>query len=186
MPSATRSRISFSGSNASAASPCAAKRPSPGSWASSSSSPPSIGSDECRQGLVLQYPIGWLSDRLDRRKVIFGTAVMGALACGLGWIAGGNLVASGDGNLWPIMAAAFFAGGMTTPLYALLLAYTNGFLSAEDMPAASGGLVLHLRTGRDPRPAADRLGDGGARTQRLLAGHPARPSSPWRFMPPIG
>ena len=96
---------------------------------------------------MLQYPIGWLSDRLDRRKVIFGTAVMGALACGLGWIAGGNLVASGDGNLWPIMAAAFFAGGMTTPLYALLLAYTNGFLSAEDMPAASGGLVFTFGLG---------------------------------------
>jgi MFS family permease len=97
--------------------------------------------------LVLQYPIGWLSDRLDRRKVILGTAVMGAVACVLGWVAGGNLVASGDGNLWPIMAAAFFAGGMTTPLYALLLAYTNDFLSAEDMPAASGGLVFTFGLG---------------------------------------
>jgi len=97
--------------------------------------------------LVLQYPIGWLSDRLDRRKVILGTAVMGAVACALGWVAGGNLVSSGDGNLWPIMAAAFFAGGMTTPLYALLLAYTNDFLSAEDMPAASGGLVFTFGLG---------------------------------------
>jgi MFS family permease len=89
--------------------------------------------------LVLQYPIGWLSDRVDRRKLIFGAAVVGAASCGLGWINGGGL--------WPLMAAAFFAGGVTTPLYALFLAYTNDFLSAEDMPAASGGLVFTFGLG---------------------------------------
>jgi MFS family permease len=35
--------------------------------------------------LVLQYPIGWLSDRMDRRKLIFGAASLGAASCGLGW-----------------------------------------------------------------------------------------------------
>jgi MFS family permease len=46
-----------------------------------------------------------------------------------------------------LLAAAFFAGGVTTPLYALFLAYTNDFLSAEDMPAASGGLVFTFGLG---------------------------------------
>jgi MFS family permease len=36
---------------------------------------------------------------------------------------------------------------VTTPLYALFLAYTNDFLSAEDMPAASGGLVFTFGLG---------------------------------------
>ncbi len=89
--------------------------------------------------LVLQYPIGFLSDRVDRRKLIFGAASLGMVSCALGWIAGGGL--------WPLMAAAFFAGGVTTPLYALFLAYTNDFLSAEDMPAASGGLVFTFGLG---------------------------------------
>ncbi len=89
--------------------------------------------------LVLQYPFGWLSDRMDRRKLIFGAAVVGAASCGLGWAAGGGL--------WPVMAAAFLAGGVTTPLYALFLAYTNDFLSNEDMPAASGGLVFTFGLG---------------------------------------
>ncbi|WP_299436231.1 MFS transporter [uncultured Rhodospira sp.] len=89
--------------------------------------------------LVLQYPIGWLSDRMDRRTLIFGAAVMGAASCALGWM---NI-----GGLWSMMAAAFLAGGVTTPLYALLLAYTNDFLSAEDMPAASGGLVFTFGLG---------------------------------------
>ena len=45
------------------------------------------------------------------------------------------------------MVTAFFAGGVTTPLYALFLAYTNDSLSAEDMPAASGGLVFTFGLG---------------------------------------
>jgi MFS family permease len=89
--------------------------------------------------LLLQYPIGWLSDRMDRRKLIFGAALLGAGSCAVGWITGGGLL--------PLLAAAFFAGGVTTPLYALFLAYTNDSLSAEDMPAASGGLVFTFGLG---------------------------------------
>ena len=105
--------------------------------------------------LVLQYPIGWLSDRVDRRKLIFGAAILGAAFCGLGWTTGGDL--------WLMMVAAFFAGGVTTPLYALFLAYTNDFLSAEDMPAASGGLVFTFGLGAITGPlvagwAMERLG----------------------------
>ena len=89
--------------------------------------------------LLLQYPIGLLSDRMDRRKLIFGAACLGAASCALGWLT--------DGGLWALMTAAFFAGGVTTPLYALFLAYTNDYLSAEDMPAASGGLVFTFGLG---------------------------------------
>jgi len=80
--------------------------------------------------LLLQYPIGWLSDQMDRRKLIFGAATLGAASCAAGWAMGGGL--------WPLMAAAFFAGGVTTPLYALFLAYTND---------ASGGLVFTFGLG---------------------------------------
>jgi MFS family permease len=97
--------------------------------------------------LVLQVPIGWLSDRFDRRKVILVTAVMGAMACLLGWLSGVDHGSQDARKLWPLMGSAFLAGGMTTPLYALLIAYTNDFLSAEDMPAASGGLVFTFGLG---------------------------------------
>ena len=96
--------------------------------------------------LVLQFPIGWLSDRVDRRKLIFAAAVIGAAACGIGWVSGGGLRA--------LMAVAFFAGGVTTPLYALFLAYTNDFLLSEDMPAASGGLVFTFGLGAILGPLA--------------------------------
>jgi MFS family permease len=52
------------------------------------------------------------------------------------------------------MGAAFFAGGMTTPLYALLLAYTNDNVPAEDMPAISGGLVFTFGLGAILGPLA--------------------------------
>lgn len=89
--------------------------------------------------LFFQFPIGWLSDRVDRRKLILGSATIGAVACVLGWMAGDRL--------WGLMIAALFAGGVTTPLYALFLAYTNDYLPASDMPAASGGLVLTFGVG---------------------------------------
>jgi MFS family permease len=96
--------------------------------------------------LVLQYPIGWLSDQVDRRKLIFAAAALGAASCGLGFVS--------DGDLWLLMGAAFLAGGVTTPLYALLLAYTNDFLSADEMPAASGGLVFTFGLGAIAGPLA--------------------------------
>jgi len=114
--------------------------------------------------LALQYPIGWLSDRLDRRKLIFGAALFGAIACAVGWLAGGGV--------WPLMAAAFFAGGVTTPLYALFLAYTNDYLSVEDMPAASGGLVFTFGL--------------GAITGPLLAGWAMQAFDPFAFWLVLG
>ena len=114
--------------------------------------------------LVFQYPIGWLSDRMDRRKLIFGAAVLGAASCALGWFTGGGL--------WPLMAAAFFAGGVTTPLYALFLAYTNDSLSAEEMPAASGGLVFTFGLGAIAGP--------------LVTGWAMQGLGPFAFWPVLG
>ncbi|MEX6505973.1 MFS transporter [Jiella sp. M17.18] len=105
--------------------------------------------------LLFQYPIGWISDRVDRRMIIFAASAIGATASFLGWTTGGGL--------WPLMTAAFFVGGITTPLYALLLAHTNDFLAAEDMPAASGGLVFTFGIGAIAGPlvtgwAMERMG----------------------------
>ena len=85
-------------------------------------------------GMVLQYPVGWLSDRLDRRGMIVVGAVIATLACALG--------ASGFGGFEGILVAAFIVGGMANPLYAILLAYTNDYLDVEDMASASARLLF--------------------------------------------
>ncbi|WP_116132512.1 MFS transporter [Tropicimonas sp. IMCC34043] len=85
-------------------------------------------------GMVLQYPIGWLSDRMDRRLLILLTAALCALASLLGMIFGGDY--------WALLAAGFLIGGSSNPLYALLLAYTNDRLTTDDMAGASGGMLF--------------------------------------------
>ncbi len=84
--------------------------------------------------LVLQYPIGWLSDRMDRRVLILAVALVGALGCLVGWFA--------DGVFYLLLISAFIIGGMSNPLYSLLIAYANDYLENDDMAAASGGLLF--------------------------------------------
>ncbi|MFY0648103.1 MAG: MFS transporter [Sulfitobacter geojensis] len=84
--------------------------------------------------VVLQYPIGWISDRMNRRTLIAIVSVVGAL---------GSFVGMFLGHIFPILlASAFVVGGMSNPLYSLLIAHTNDFLEHEDMAAASGGMVF--------------------------------------------
>jgi MFS family permease len=84
--------------------------------------------------IVLQYPIGWLSDRMDRRLLICGSAVLMGMGGAAGFVLGGVLV--------PLLVTAFVIGGMSNPLYSLLIAYTNDFLEHDDMAAAAGGMVF--------------------------------------------
>ena len=85
-------------------------------------------------GMLTQYPLGWLSDRMDRRALIALTAAVGAVGASIG------VMSNGDFNL--ILVAAFLMGSTSNPLYSLLLAYTNDFLDHEDMAAGSGGMIF--------------------------------------------
>ena len=85
-------------------------------------------------GLVLQYPIGWVSDRMDRRKLIMGLSVLAAVVMFLATLPGLPFAA--------LLVAALLLGGITNPVYALLIAYTNDFLAKEDMAAASAGMIF--------------------------------------------
>lgn len=85
-------------------------------------------------GLLWQYPIGWASDRMDRRRLILGLAAFGALAMGLGAVF--------FGSFWAILVAGFVIGGVANPLYSLAIAYVNDYLQPEDMAAASAGLLF--------------------------------------------
>ena len=84
--------------------------------------------------LLLQYPIGWISDRVDRRQLIMVVSITGGIGAVLGFVF--------ESNFSLLLAASFLIGGMTNPLYALLIAYTNDYLEVEDMAAASGGLMF--------------------------------------------
>lgn len=84
--------------------------------------------------MVIQYPLGWMSDRMDRRLLILAAAAIGGGGALMAMIMGGHSIA--------LLIAAFLIGGMSNPLYSLLIAYTNDFLEYDDMAAASGGMVF--------------------------------------------
>lgn len=85
-------------------------------------------------GLVLQYPIGWLSDRMDRRRLILMASAFGMAVTALPFFM--------PTPFWLLLVVAFFMGGVSNPLYSLILAYVNDYLSQSDMASASAGLIF--------------------------------------------
>ncbi|MBC2835626.1 MFS transporter [Paragemmobacter straminiformis] len=85
-------------------------------------------------GLILQYPIGFLSDRMDRRKLIMALSAIAAVVMIVPSIF--------DLPFSLYLVVALLLGGITNPVYALLIAYTNDFLGKDDMAAASAGMIF--------------------------------------------
>ncbi len=85
-------------------------------------------------GMVCQYPIGWASDRMDRRLLIIYLTVFGSIT-----MVGAPFFAN---NLYSLMLILFMVGGVSNPLYSLYIAYMNDYLEPDDMAAASGGLIF--------------------------------------------
>jgi len=84
--------------------------------------------------MFLQYPIGWFSDRMDRRVLI----ALVSSTCGIG--AGLGMLCWESFHI--LLIAAFLVGGMSNPLYSLLIAHSNDFVDFDDMVAASSGLLF--------------------------------------------
>ncbi|WP_339704717.1 MFS transporter [uncultured Sphingosinicella sp.] len=103
-------------------------------------------------GVALQWPLGKLSDRFDRRIVIvftFGAAALTSMLLAF--------LAAPDAKL---LAAGALFGGLVFALYPLCVAHTNDHLRPDERVAASGGLVLFYSAGA----AAGPIVGGGAMT----------------------
>jgi MFS family permease len=97
-------------------------------------------------GVALQWPLGLLSDRIDRRRVIV-LAFAGTLAAGIGLF-----LVEAPRPLLLMLAAAF--GGLSFALYPLCVAHANDRLPAEQRVSASGTLVLAYSVGAAMGPLA--------------------------------
>jgi MFS family permease len=91
-------------------------------------------------GLLLQYPIGWFSDRMDRRRLVLWLAVVGAVVmfAPVVW----TLLPLGPFPFVLLVIIGAMGGGISNPLYSLLVAYVNDYLDNSDMAAASAGLIF--------------------------------------------
>jgi len=85
--------------------------------------------------VLLQGPIGALSDRFDRRRILTMVMILtsiSALAC----------IPAEQVSIEALFLAIAVFGGLAFPLYSVCIAYTNDHLNPNQMIAASGALVL--------------------------------------------
>ncbi len=91
-------------------------------------------------GAIGQWPLGRLSDRMDRRKVLVGASLVAA-ATGVAMY----LLSSQAGNGLPALGAVW---GMTAfPLYAIAVAHTNDHAKPDEFVEVSSGLLLVYAAG---------------------------------------
>ncbi len=83
--------------------------------------------------VVLQWPIGYISDRMSRRGVMFWVA---AAATVFGAVL--TIVPVGG---WVAIGLMFLIGGMSFPLYSLAIGYTADWLPVSKLNGASAALV---------------------------------------------
>ena len=86
-------------------------------------------------GVATQYPVGRLSDRMDRRTVIAGVCTVATL------VAGSLAIFNTMPHLLFLLLAAIFSGSVLT-LYSLAISHVNDKLDPAQMVAASSALLL--------------------------------------------
>ncbi|AOV16419.1 hypothetical protein BJI67_04455 [Acidihalobacter aeolianus] len=86
-------------------------------------------------GAFLQWPLGKLSDRFDRRTVLLFVCAGGALLA----LA---IAAVGARSLPLLLSIAFVYGGFSFTLYGISVAHMNDQIRVEDMLEASSGLLM--------------------------------------------
>jgi MFS family permease len=86
-------------------------------------------------GVVLQFPIGHLSDRHDRRNVlILVSLAAAAAAAGVAWLVHAKLAG--------LSLLAFLYGGLMFPIYAICVAHANDHVQAGQVLGTTRGLLL--------------------------------------------
>jgi len=99
-------------------------------------------------GALSQWPIGYLSDRFDRRIIIILCTIVGAVFCALSIIASGDtlqyinvVIDPGADKLMFFIFVTVYAGASLS-LFPLNIAHTNDFVPKEKFVAAGGGLNI--------------------------------------------
>ena len=104
-------------------------------------------------GALFQLPIGYFSDRSDRRIIIIFCTFFSAIFAGLLIVASGmsleNMYLATSVGVDKIMffTYAILYGGMALPIFSLTLAYVNDYIPREKFVAAGAGMQLIFGVG---------------------------------------
>jgi len=99
-------------------------------------------------GALFQFPIGYFSDKSDRRIVIIACTFFAAIFCVFSIIASGtsleNMYLASSVGMNKIMFLIFvtFYAGFALPMFTLNLAYVNDFIDKTKFVAAGAGLQV--------------------------------------------
>jgi len=117
--------------------------------------------------LVFQWPLGWLSDRVDRRRVIAGLFLSTALACGA-------IVAASLADLPPIALVLGFGlyGGLALCIYAVCVAHACDLVAPEAIVPTVSSLLVCWAIGATlgPLPATALMQQVGPQALFLYVG----------------
>tara|TARA_R110002110_G_scaffold34834_5_gene118145 strand:+ start:135 stop:1439 length:1305 start_codon:yes stop_codon:yes gene_type:complete len=103
-------------------------------------------------GAIAQWPIGRLSDRMDRRRIICAVSVGAALG------EAALVVAGTAGGTSLLLAAGFLFGIFSLTLYAVVVAHMNDHGQNENFVAISAGLLIAYSAGSIIGPTAASIG----------------------------
>jgi len=96
--------------------------------------------------LAFQWPLGWLSDKVDRRLIVLASSVAGVVAALL------LAAALSQGNHLSVVVVTFLLGGTLLPLYSVCLAEVNDRIGEEELIATASGFVLVYGVGSATGP----------------------------------
>ncbi|MFC3125922.1 MFS transporter [Pseudoroseomonas globiformis] len=88
-------------------------------------------------GFLATWPMGWLSDRMDRRLLVSGLASLAAIS--LTWMLTFIPEHPSPGIIYAMVA---LFGALVIPAYSLVLAHVNDHVPPGEFAAASGGMLI--------------------------------------------
>ncbi len=91
-------------------------------------------------GALFQWPMGWLSDHFERRRVI-------TYANFVAFFIGVIIIIFSNYSLKFLFVLVFLFGGCSLPLYSLCVAHTNDHLNSEQIVPANSCLILLVGIG---------------------------------------
>jgi MFS family permease len=96
-------------------------------------------------GALAQFPVGWLADKYDRRKVLIWLSVAAIGSCGV-------TITTASWGVTGILLSAGLFGLTTFPIYSVAAAHAHDFASSEERVELSAALMFWFAMGAIAAP----------------------------------